>query len=55
MTSPPFPLQPQGSDPGLDRPCAGLRIFAVLPVASRARLAGGRGLCCGAATLATTP
>lgn len=30
MSPPPFPLQPQGCDPGLDRLRAGLRVLAVL-------------------------
>ena len=30
MLPPPFPVQPQGADPGLDRLRARLRIFAVL-------------------------
>ena len=40
MLPPPFPLQPQGSDPGLDRVRAGLRIVAavLLTLASIAAL-----------------
>ena len=40
MLPPPFPLQPQGSDPGLDRLRAGLRIVAavLLTLASLAAL-----------------
>lgn len=39
MSPPPFPLQPQGSDPGLDRLRARLRtVAAVLMLASLAAL-----------------